>query len=118
MGLSRDQILTAEDGKVVTVPVPEWGGEVCVRMLPAAERSRFEAGCIKTRKGETVPDLADVDARFAALVICDESGRRLFSDDDGRALGRTSAKAIARVVEAGKALNGMTAESLKEAEGN
>lgn len=120
--LTRDAILAAADLPRKLVPVPEWGGEVWVRTLPGTERDAFEASLWKAkgrgRNRETVRDATNYSAKLAALAICDEQGKRLFSEVDVAALARKSSAALNRVVGEAMALNGMTEDAVEDAEGN
>lgn len=120
--LSKEAILKADDLPRELVAVAEWGGEVYVRTLRGSERDAFEASNVKVtgkgRKRETTPMMANFRARLAALCMCDEEGKRLFSDADAVALGQKSASALDRVADVALRLNGMTEESIEEAEGN
>ena len=38
MPLTRDQIDKAADAKILTVPCPELGGDVCIRLMSVGDR--------------------------------------------------------------------------------
>lgn len=120
--LDRNAILKLADEPlpVERVAVPEWGGDVFVRTLTCKERDDFEARCApRIVDGKERPgDLKNLRGRQAALVLCDEKGKRLFTDDDAGQLGDMSVKAVERVLEAARRLNGLTDESVEEAKGN
>lgn len=117
--LSRDQIFAIDDSRIERVEVPEWGGHVYVRMLSGTERDAFEAATVTRKgKGKTETNLVNMRARLAVLCVCDESGKRLFADADATALGRKSAAALDRITDVALRLNGMTEESVEDAEGN
>lgn len=119
MALSREQIFGIKDAKVERVEVPEWGDCVHVRTLSARERDSFEASTIKVKKdGSTTRDLANLRGRLAALVICDERGVPLFSEDDAGQLGDRSVCAIERILKVARKLNGLDEEAVEEAKGN
>lgn len=104
--LSKDEILRASDSKTRTVAVPEWGGDVCVRVLTGAERDRFEAAIQPDKNGKRT--IQNFRAHFAALVLCDDAGKRLFNDGDVVKLAEKSAAALDRVIAAGFKLNGLS----------
>ena len=112
MSLTRDAILTADDLPVLKVSTPEWGGDVFVRTLTAAENEH----CQKIAKS------TDCDrvflGRFAALVLCDEQGNRLFTDADGEALGGKSLLILGRIMEHAQRHNGLSDEEEKATEKN
>ncbi len=111
MPLSRDEILSASDLNVEEVDVPEWGGSVLVRTMTGAERDRMESEFLAERT-------TNVRARLAAVVLCDEAGRRLFSDQDIALLGAKSGAALDRVFAVAMHLNGMTKRDVDELEKN
>lgn len=112
---TKSAIMAAADLKTEEVPVPEWGGEVLVQSLSAAERDRFEQSCVtQDKKGNQRTNLANFRARFVALVLVDESGRRIFTDTDVLDLGTKSAAALERVFKAGQRLSGMSDEDVEE----
>lgn len=108
--LSRDQILGSDDRSYEDVDVPEWGGTVRISTLSAAARDAWERGLVDA-KGKTK---ANVRASLVAKALVDQKGNRLFNDDDVKALGRKSSKALDRCFEAAQRVNGMTR---KEAQG-
>ena len=116
MTLTRDQILSANDRKMESVPVPEWGGTVFVRMMTGTERDAYERAQYDLLKIGQI----GVNARAHLLLttICDEAGARLFSESDVEALGSKSATALDRVVRAATALNALTEVEVEEAAKN
>ena len=112
--LTAGNIIDAEDTTVTCVEVPEWDGVVFVRVLSGGERDGFEAMIRRSKDG--VPD--DIRAKWAALVLCDADGKRLFTDKDVDKLRKKSASALDRILTAGQRLNGMTNEDIVELEKN
>ena len=113
--LSKDAILSADDLKQETVPVPEWGGDVIVRCMTGKERDTWEAQILAAR--DDIAKLGNVRATLCALCICDESGERLFSDSEIETLGGKSAAALDRIWDRARALNAITQEDAEELEG-
>jgi hypothetical protein len=116
--LKRDEILAANDIVIELVDVPEWSedkkAQVYVKGMTGAERDRFESSIVKQRGKEQVMDLADIRAKLASLTICDENGKRLFTDADTKALGQKSASALQRVFGIAQRLSGIGDEDVKE----
>ncbi len=108
--ITKDDILNREDTKLEQVDIPEWGISVHVRTLSGSERDLFESRISKDRVG--------IRGLFAALVVCDEKGDRVFSDADQFALGKKSAAALDRILDVGLRLNGMKEEAVAEMEKN
>lgn len=112
MTLSKDQILNSHDITVETLPVPEWGGEICVKTLTAEERDFIEAAVIKINPRTGQPSEAKMEnlrALVAFYGICDETGERLFTDKkDIELLKKKSAAALDRVVARIQAMSAMS----------
>lgn len=117
--LGKDAILSAADLPTEDIDVPEWGGIVRVQGMSGEQRDAFEAS-IQTIKDDGTTRLNPVDfrAKFAARVIVDESGSRIFSGMDVHELSKKSAKALQRVFDAGQKLSGMSDDDVASLEGN
>jgi len=116
--LTREQILGADDIAREDVPVPEWGGVVCVQAWDAERRDRFEASVVELQGRRASVNTRNVRARAAAWSIVDpespkEKPRFLFSPQDVDALGEKSAKALDRVFGVVQALNGLADEDVE-----
>lgn len=109
MSLTREQILSANDQKLEVVSVPEWGGDVHIRVMNGMERDAYEEWA-----GKADRSLVGVRGRLAALCIVDEKGVRLFTDDDIAALGCKAASALERVVSAAMRLNAVSNRDIEE----
>lgn len=109
MSLGKDDILGAQDRPTERVHVPEWNGEVLVRTLSGSERDAFE---VVAQKGK------DVRASLCAACIVDESGERIFSNDDVKALGAKSSVALDRIFWVALRLNKVSESDVEELEGN
>lgn len=112
MALNKDQILGASDFSFVEIAVPEWGGEVRLRGLSAAERDQFEASLGVSQ------DLTNMRARLVVNCLVDEDGKKLFKQSDADALGKKNATVVNRLFEEVRVLSGMTDADLGIAEGN
>lgn len=117
--LSAADILRVDDKKLQQLEVPEWGGAVWIRTMTATERDAFEQEFVDLRQGKTKSGtVANVRAKFAARILCDGNGARLFEDKDIPELGRKSASALDRVFDAGMKLNGFSKADVEELAGN
>jgi hypothetical protein len=118
--LTREEILAKTTLRSELVSVPEWGGTVRVRELTGAERDEYEASLVKMQDGgkKTHLTMDNARARLASLSIVDESGARVFTDDDIVRLGKLSASALDRVFDVAGRLSKITAEDFKELAGN
>jgi hypothetical protein len=112
--LTKEQILSADDIKRELVQVPEWGGDVYVKAMTGTERDSFEASIVEMRGKAQNVNLKDIRAKLASISICDESGKRLFTDGDMQALAKKSAAALQRVFEVAQRLSGIGDDDVKE----
>jgi len=108
--LKRDDILKAKDIDIQTIRVPEWGGDVGVKGLTGTERDKFEQSILDGKK----VNLNSVRAKLCAAVICDEKGKRLFTDADVLELGKKSAKALNRIFEKAQEMNGLGPDDVED----
>jgi len=114
MALSKHDILASKDFNVELLNVPEWGGNVHVRTMTGKERNDL----VDWRNKQGDDCTSEFQRRFCALVLCDEKGQRLFTDDEAGELGEKSAKALDRVMAAAMRLNGMSDDAMQELEKN
>lgn len=98
MAISKSRIVSANDTKLTTVNVPEWGGEVCLKTLTGAERDAFE----ESYSGEKMKNFR---CRFLVLTLCDENGERMFADNEADVVGKKSSLVINRLFEKAWQLN-------------
>lgn len=112
--LNRDMILQADDLRKELLEVPEWGGSVYVRGMTGTERDKLESSMLEQRGKSQKMNLANVRARMAAMTLCDETGKLLFTEADVRALGTKSAAALQRVFEAAQRLSGLTQQDIDD----
>ena len=117
MTLTRDQILQVEDITKELVSVPEWGGEVYVRGMTGDERDTFEGSLLVNRGKDQTVNLRNIRAKLASLTVCDEKGKRIFSEADTLALARKSAAALQRVFVVAQKLSGITDADVKDLAG-
>ena len=114
MILTRDQILTAQDLAREPVAVAEWGGEVLVQALTGAERDAYEASLMQMRGNNPQWNFVNARAKLVARSCVDESGARIFSDDDVRALSKKSSAALQRVYDVAMRLSGLSSSDMEE----
>ena len=108
MGLSKAKILSANDVKVSEpIPVKEWGGDVYVKTITGLERDAFEESYSEQK-------MKSFRVKFLVLTLCDETGERLFGDDDVALLGTKSSNIINALFEKSWAHNAFNAEAVEE----
>lgn len=111
--LSKSQIIAAKDQKLISVSVPEWGGDVMVRVMTGTERDRFESEFVGNNKSVEM-----VRAKLVAKCLCDEAGERLFTEQDIPALGEKSAAVLDRLFGVCMKHNRFSKDDVEELAGN
>lgn len=106
----RKLILEKKDLTPIKVSVPEWATDVYVRPLTGSERDAFESEIVAAGNKRT----ENMRGRLAARSLCNESGDRLFSDDEAQLLGNKSAAALDRIIVAVQKLNALGDKEVKE----
>jgi hypothetical protein len=112
MPLDKASILAAinaaADIKTEKVHVPEWKTDVYLKVLSGTERDQFESGYADQR-------MQNFRVRFLVMTLCDQSGERLYDDEQVTILGKRSALVISRLFEAAWKLNMLSPEAADEA---
>jgi hypothetical protein len=112
--LSKTAILAAQDLQTEDVEVPEWGGAVRVRSFTGRERDAFEASMVRGDGRDRRVDLTNMRARLVGLTVIDESGQRLFTDEEADLLGAKSGAALDRIFAIAQKLNGLSGADVEE----
>ena len=112
--LYKTAILAAQDLQTEDVEVPEWGGAVRVRSFTGRERDAFEASMVRGEGRDRKVDLTNMRARLVGLTVIDETGQRLFTDDEVDLLGAKSGAALDRVFAVAQKLNGLSGADVEE----
>ena len=112
--LSKTAILAAQDLQTEDVEVPDWGGAVRVRSFTGRERDAFEASMVRGDGRDRRVDLTNMRARLVGLTVIDESGQRLFTDEEADLLGAKSGAALDRVFAIAQKLNGLSGADVDE----
>jgi hypothetical protein len=97
--------------RIVTIFVPEWGGDVCLREITAGQRDQWDAWQIEN---EGAARYANIRARLLVLTICDEQGVRLFADNDIAVVSGLPAMSIDRLWDASCKLVGLRPEDVEK----
>lgn len=113
----RDDILAFADPflDLRAEPVPEWGGlTVYYRGWSGIERDKFEVEFGDLEK----TGRQNLRARILVRCLLDETGARIFKDEDAAALGGKNSVVIDRLFQLVSELNGLTASSREAAKKN
>jgi len=97
--LTADSILAVEDLKPVPHNIPEWGGQVFIRQLSAAEGLELAELIGDKPKGS--------NAKVVLFCLCDASGKRLFHDHQMKAMQSKSMKVLNRTANECLKVNGI-----------
>lgn len=110
MSLSKEQILSADDLGLLKVPVPEWGGDVYVRVMAVGERDAYEREWI----GKRETGVENFRAKFLQRVLCDEKGALLFTPDETDKLSTKSARVMGALWEKAMKHNALMESDVQE----
>lgn len=110
MALTKDQILSADDMGLLAVNVPEWGGDVYIRVMSVSERDAYEREWI----GKRETGVENFRTKFLQRVLCDESGKLLFSPNETDSLSVKSAKVMGRLWEKAMKHNALMESDVQE----
>lgn len=103
------------------VDVPEWELRVRIKELMGSDRDAYEASIVGTRVSgkKNAPrelNLQNARARLVCRAMIDDTGKRLYADNEAHLLGRKPAKGLERIYDAVRALSGISDEDEKELE--
>jgi hypothetical protein len=112
--LSKEEILRADDLNSEIVAVPEWGGDVRVRIMTGTERDAFEASIFDAKGKDSKVNLKNLRAKLIVLTVISATGEKLFIESDIETLGGKSAKALDRVFAVAQKINGIGKQEVEE----
>ena len=118
MAILQKLDILAHKLKTEVVDVPEWGGEVIVSELGASDSiAMLNSREYVAQDGKTI-NMATFTPALVACCVVDESGQRIFTDEDVAALARCSPKPFDRVSTIALRLNGLIGvdETVKNSE--
>lgn len=110
--LSREAILKAKL-KTKTVPVPEWGGDVKIREMTAAEMQAQGMEFIGPNGQPDVRRAKDVYARLVVKCVINEAGEPIFTEADVPELSKKGGSALKLLGDEIQALSGAKGDSLE-----
>lgn len=115
MILTKDQILGTPDITTEVVKVPEWGGEVIVRVMPGEVRDAWESSRAQMPKDAR---MLNWRASLISRCVVNEAGEQIFDGEDVDALGKKSGRALNRVAEVCARINGLGDKDVEDLKGN
>jgi hypothetical protein len=113
----RDRILKADDLAKKEMEIPEWDVKINVCSMNGKQRSILLQ---KAKEGDAEgKDLVDFYSKILAMTIRDpETNELVFTEEDYDELMEKNVGVIERIVEVALKLNGLSNDSIKEAEKN
>lgn len=112
-------ILAMDDRRMESVTVPEWDdARVFVRVMGATERAKYEASLMKLKDAPKDETLLRIKTTLVLLCSCNESGVRLFNDNQYDQLAEKNGNAIDRIYEVVDRLNLVTHKAVSDEAGN
>jgi hypothetical protein len=118
--MTRQEILDSRNYGVKEIDVPDLG-KVNIRKWSGKDRAKFLQASITVDSGNVdvkYEKIFDNMSLVVALSLCDESGKRLFNDDEIDLVGEMNADIIQSIYQEALVLNSLVQESLKDAAKN
>jgi hypothetical protein len=112
--LTAEEIVEANDQQVHVMEVPEWGGQIGIRVMTAGERDAHELEWMNGKER----GVTNFRSKFLAKIISDKDGNRIFSDAKIRALSEKSGAVCQRIFEEGLKYNAVTDQDVEDMAGN
>lgn len=119
MSLSKEQILSSDDIKLEVINIPEWGGDLYIKVMSGEEKEGFETFFLDedgNRKKEH--DTSGLRATLAVWTICNGKGELLFDKSDIPALAKKSSTALDVVWDKSAKLNKILESEIEKLVGN
>ena len=121
MILNREQILAQKNFGIKEIEVPELGGNVYIRKWSGKDRAKFLQASISVDGGSVdvkYEKIFDNMSLAVALSLCDETGARMFNDDEVELINELNSDAIQSIYQSALELNSLIQKSLQEAAKN
>lgn len=113
--VSKAAILAAEDRPFEDVAVPEWGGDVRIACMSAAERDAQELRHLAIRKGEQA---GSIRANLVAACLVDPATMTpIFTPAEIEELSKKSGAVLGRLFNVATRLNGLDVEEAEKIRG-
>ena len=114
MGLKERLKAAAGKRKPLKVEVAGLDCELYVRVLSVGERDRWELSCVTSPSGKLPPDFR---SKYLAMALCDEDGKRLWTDDEWQEVAELDGGIVGNLFEVAIKHNKMSEADLKELAG-
>jgi hypothetical protein len=109
--LTAEQILASNDaGLMGPITVPEWGGDVYIRVMSVGERDSYERLWI----GKKDSGIENFRSEYLARCLCNEKGELLFTRTQVVALASRSGAVVGRLFDSALKHNNMTEADVEQ----
>ena len=105
-----DDILAADQSQSLKVHVPEWKGDVYIRVMSVGERDDYERQWI----GKKETGIVNFRTQYLQRVLCDEHGALLFTREQVDKLAAKSGAAMGRLFDRAMQHNNMSEKDVEE----
>lgn len=112
--LTRDAINAVAKTAPVEFNVPEWGGTVLLRYLPASAKDAYEMWAADIQRRLGLKAVKDFRSKLVSLCLVDSEGKRLFNDDQIAELAKQPAFIIDRLYQECEKMNHMGTQAAKD----
>lgn len=109
----REKLKAAGLRKPLRVSVPEFDGELYVRVLTVGERDAYENLWLTRGQG----GVKDFRSQLLCRVLCDENGARIYTDADVAEVAALDGSILSRVFDIAAAHNKLTEKDVRELAG-
>jgi len=109
--LTAEQILASNDaGLMGPITVPEWGGDVFIRVMSVGERDSYERLWI----GKKDSGIENFRSEYLARCLCNEKGELLFTRAQVVSLAGRSGAVVGRLFDQALKHNNMTEADVEQ----
>ena len=118
--MTRQEILNSRNFGIKEIDVPDLG-KVSIRKWSGKDRAKFLQASITVESGNVdvkYEKIFDNMSLVVALSLCDESGVRLFNDDEIDLVSEMNADIIQTIYQESLLLNSLAPKSVEEAAKN
>ena len=119
-GVTREALLGLRQRPEESVPVPELGDGMSVRVVgfTARERAQFETSLQGPKGKPSRSKIQQIRERLIVATCRDDEGNPLFTSDDIDALSQVSVTIVARLADAAQRVCGMGDSDVEDLAGN
>ena len=114
VALTAEQIFGSNDGDLLKVDCPEWGGHIFLRVMDGEQREEIELVLLSEDKKK----LQTAKQLVLLYSVCDDKGKPIFTNENIASLKKRNAKVVERVYAKAIAHNKMRQKDIDELEGN